>query len=297
MQEFVPLGPVSTDTALIGFLASEHFRKDSLSAMKKTDSALAPVSRHDIFVFAKEKKDATIFVPSFLSGHSLQPGPGPVHAKKDHVPGWIHGTLLLILMLAAFLNWRYFSRLRTLFSAFLLNRFIVQLTREENVYFNRVTLLLSVMYLLITGLFSTLAIFHLGIKLPFEISPVLLFPAFCGGLFLLFLFKIIVVKTAGAIFAQERSANEYAFSIILYNQMASLFLIPILFCIVYFESVDPTYLAWIGSGMLVLFYLFRLLRVVTGGFASPSVSLSYLFLYLCTLEILPVAITLKVIMA
>lgn len=296
MRDSLPLGPVETDSLIWSQVALHKFEKDSAIASQRADSFFLEVNSKQIHPFQKmERIPPPQLVPSLFKNHQLQATSFGTTKTAASSEGWLSVIMLGILMVVTLLNWRYFSRIKTLFNAFLLNRFIGQLIREENIFINRVNILLSGLYLMVVGTFSYCCINYFKIKLPVEVDSFPLFLLLCTGLFVLFLVKILVVRISGSIFALSKSSLEYSFSILLYNQMASVFLIPILLLVMYVELINPYPLFLSGIGLLVFFYLFRLFRVITGGLASPSVSLYYLFLYLCTLEFLPVAITIKII--
>jgi hypothetical protein len=62
------------------------------------------------------------------------------------------------------------------------------------------------------------------------------------------------------------------------------------------KDVSPEVFIYSGGSVFVLLLLIRVLRGVLIGFNSIRVSKFYLFLYLCTLEILPFVIMAKLFM-
>lgn len=296
MQGSLPLGPVESDTAHWEQVALIRFRKDSTLARKKCDSLFAPVSEKQFYPFDKIPPPKSLeSVPSFLAPHQLHPSDYGKIRPSQGMETWVSVILVVSLLIASLIRWRYFNRVKTLADAFFLNRFVSQIVREENVFLNRVNLLLSILYILIVSLFSYLSMNVLGIHLIPSLSPLQLFFLIGAALTGIFVVKMLVILISGFIFDQSRAAAEYVFSIFLYNQMAAIMLIPILVALLYTQLADPYYLVLAGAALLVFFYLFRLFRIVTGGLASPSVSVYYLFLYLCTLEILPAAVALKLV--
>ncbi|MCC7302637.1 MAG: DUF4271 domain-containing protein [Bacteroidia bacterium] len=294
MQDSTALGPVESDTLIWESVALRKFRKDSTLARKKCDSLFAASGMKEFCPAGTTPNSVTYEIaPSLFAAHALRPDHFGTVKHADRGEGWLSGILLTILLLAAILNWRYFNRVKTLADAFVLNRFVSQLVREENVFLNRVNLLLSLLYLLTAGAFAQISLGVLGIDLFPGMAPGLLFMLLCGGLVAGFSIKMLIIMTSGFIFDQPRAATEYTFSIFLYNQMAALLLIPILAGLLYISAIDPYVLVITGIGLLTAFYLFRLFRVVSGSLATPTVSGYYLFLYLCTLEILPAAMAVK----
>jgi len=67
-------------------------------------------------------------------------------------------------------------------------------------------------------------------------------------------------------------------------------------CLAFFRQVSPSVFIYAGYAIIGGFLAVRLIRGLAIGFNSSRVSKFYLFLYLCTLEILPFIVLVKLIM-
>ncbi len=112
-----------------------------------------------------------------------------------------------------------------------------------------------------------------------------LFLVFAFIISILFVFKIFIEKTLSLIFNSAKAFKSYFSDHLYMIGVSGLFQLP--FIVIYVYSQMIIFL-WISIGILVLFWLFRLFRGVIIGYNQSQFSKSYIFLYLCSLEILPI---------
>ena len=109
-----------------------------------------------------------------------------------------------------------------------------------------------------------------------------------------FLFKKLIYWALGLLFESDNETQEYLFNMDNFNKIAGLFLFPVVSLIAFnpFKTIGFTVV--LGVFVLVVFYLLLIQR----GFnilLRKHFSLLYLFLYLCTLEFLPLLLIYKVV--
>ena len=104
--------------------------------------------------------------------------------------------------------------------------------------------------------------------------------------------KYLLIRWIGHLFQQLYLFEEVIFISFLYEQVAGLILFPVLVLSIYapFESLKCLQ---IGFLLLVLFLLLKWFRMLYLGFFKSSFSKTHLFIYLCILEILPLAVIIK----
>ena len=95
------------------------------------------------------------------------------------------------------------------------------------------------------------------------------------------------------VFDKPLLANEYTFTIFLVNQMAGIAFIPVIIFIAYGNSFLAHAFIHIGIFLMILAFAVRLWKGTVAALSGSGTTLFYLFLYLCTLEILPLLIGLK----
>jgi len=101
-----------------------------------------------------------------------------------------------------------------------------------------------------------------------------------------FIAKRIIFYLVGILTESKREVQEYLFSISVFNRVLGLFLLPVSATIAFVPVSQVQPLLLIGLGIIVIFYLLSLIRG-SKIFLKKQYSISYLILYLCTLEFLP----------
>ncbi len=227
---------------------------------------------------------------SLFTGHLLKPE--SINRIQSHIVSedWIVVVLLSSVILATYIRFIFRKRLNQIFKSFLSERFVNQLNREGNLFSERISIPLFINYLLVFPLFFYMInknlypfIINAGIKLYIEI---ILF------IFLMYISKIIFIRFTGFIFNTGKEATEHLLIIFIFNQIIGLILLPLLVFIIY-SDFNP----WLfyASIVFVLFvYIFRIFRIAFFGLSNSRFSKFYLFLYLCTVEILPLSILAKI---
>ena len=229
--------------------------------------------------------------PSLFKDHLLEsrnPKPQIHYTNYDY---WVAGILFLSFVLFV---WMYVSnrkRLNQLIKGFYINRFANQLSRDEYSISSRMSFLLSLMFLFVMTLFIGQVASYYGFKMPK--SEVLFYSSVIIGLILIYLVKIMLIRIFGSVFKMEKEASEYAMSVSLFTNVLGLFMLPVVMCLAFVKQVPSVTFIYTGTTIILGFFCVRLVRGLAIGFNSPRVSKFYLFLYLCTLELLPFIIALK----
>jgi hypothetical protein len=254
-------------------------------------------------VITPAQKDTSALGPenSFFQGHELPvKGSHELIARKKGLDGFYSAMLLIafvIFIVARVFSPRKFSQF---FAAFIKPQAMSQLLREEYAFTNRTTILLLSLYAVIIPLFgfklctyltdgSFLSTFSTGqVLLVFLISV-----GFISGIYV---GKIIVIRFLAFAFGLKSSGSEYIYTILLFNKIAGLIMAPIVLLLAFARQLNPAFLVYLGLLFLGILLVYRILRLIQIGLSSAGVSILYLFLYLCTLEILPFVVLIKLFM-
>jgi hypothetical protein len=119
-----------------------------------------------------------------------------------------------------------------------------------------------------------------------------LYLIFALGIGLLFFAKTILEKGLSIIFNTSKTFEIYFSDHLFLLGLSSLIQAPLLVIYIYSEN---TLFLWLSFHILLLLWFFRLFRSSIIGFKHSSFSKFYIFLYLCSLEILPLVIGYKMI--
>ena len=227
-------------------------------------------------------------------GPFLQTGPekfiiDPLN-ETLHQQHWVFWLIFLGFALLALTRYYYLKRLRLLFSSVLKRSATLQLIRESPVYAHQSFIPLFFIYVI-----SFIVMTHLVMEI---VNPGFsgkinnaTFYLKTGGFYLLaFLVKIIFIYLISIIFRNRETGSEYIQTIVIFNLALGIILLPLLLLISY---TYPEIFMYITAGVALMVMLLRLIRGVAIGLSDTKYSMYHLFLYLCTLEILPIVFAAK----
>lgn len=197
-------------------------------------------------------------------------------------------AVLLVGVVKAFSNNRYRLGLKALFNYSVAQEII----REEQVFFHRSNIFLTIAHALTLSLFLY-QLKELLLSKKGDVSGFSGFLIILSAVFVLYMLKYILSKILLFIFNNTSASTEYTFNISLYNNLLGVLLIPIL-CISYF-TIFPFYelVFYIVIPVAILVFVLRLIRLFTIG-KSIGLLYVYIFLYICTLEILPLVVLFRI---
>lgn len=271
----------------------------------RSDSAVAakPVQRppgfrfsdNDSLLFANEPIAVPGYVPRIFQDHLLQAKGSAPESFYRRTPDWF--TLCLVIVVIAFTWIRvfYFKIFRQLFNAFFSNSITNQIVRDENILVQRASILMSFIFYMTSALFLYQVIDFFGWSPSFLSDGFLRFLIICLSIAFTYSFKMVLLKALGEIFGIDKPVATYIFNIFLINNMLGLMLIPVVVGIAYVATVSTTWVVWAGVVMVIIGFIYRLVRAFTIWLTLSGVSYFYLILYFCTLEIAPLVILIKLV--
>ncbi len=200
-------------------------------------------------------------------------------------PDWLVGVLLLSFLLFASVRLIFNKYLSQLIQSTINYSTFLRSFRER--YFNlfHASFRLDLVFSLIMGLFSYQ--FLNAYKINLGASKSYYTYLICLGIVIgYFISKKIVYYIIGILTESKPEVQEYLFSMTVYNRVLGLFLMPVTATIAFVPLTQVEPILYAGLAIVAIFYLMSLIR---GGkiFLKKHFSISYLILYLCTLEFLP----------
>jgi hypothetical protein len=252
-------------------------------------------SSHDT---AAEMESIVFPVPpvrtSFFTTHLLKAGEIDPSSFKKFQPDWIFLLFLIAFGLLAWIQASYSKRLRQILLAPYSKRFLNQLVRDGNIIKERISVALLIVYVIGISLLlyemNILLLHHTGVP----VSGLPLFLWIVVGLLAYWFVKLLMVFSLGIIFRTYQATREYILNIFILIFVSGIILLPLLVLTVYLES---TFLLYICLFFFVLLFIFRFIRGFFIGISVSRFSYMLLFVYLCSLEILPVILVAKLILS
>lgn len=203
---------------------------------------------------------------------------------------WIHALMFVSFTMLVLLRVFDFRRLVLLVQGFVRASSVAQTYREESALTSRVSIFLLLNFLLMGALFIWQTC---GVIFPNHPDPSLVL-WIALAILIAYIVKIIGVRILGFIFEMREAAQEYMYNIVLFNKIVGLILFPVTLCLAYARQLPPMWLVVIGLSIWGLALVYRFVRLSWIGLSVRGVSFSYIILYLCTLEILPLIVIIKV---
>ena len=209
-------------------------------------------------------------------------------------PDWLVGVLVLAFFLFATVRLIFNKYLSQLVKATINYSTFTRVFREK--YFNlfHASFRLDVIFNLIMALFGYQLLS--SYKINFGISSSFYVYLICLGIVIgYFIVKKVLYGLIGIMTESKREVSEYLFSITIFNRVLGLFLLPVTAIIAFVPIYQPELLIYTGIGIIIIFYLLLLARGVKI-FLRKHFSISYLILYLCTLEFLPLLLVYNILL-
>ncbi len=202
---------------------------------------------------------------------------------------WFISTIILHLLIFSMIKLRYSRLMSDMFAGFFRYRYIQKIYEMKNSSYNLAYFLMNILFMTTIPLF----LFQLAIfKGYIEYVDNYIYTFMIIAVMLFFAIRITLTYFIGVIFKGIKEAKEYNFNLLMHFKVAGLVIFPLTICIPYiFSYVVPT-LITIGVIIILLAYISGIFRGIKILY-QKHVSVFYMILYLCALEIVPVIILLK----
>ena len=194
-------------------------------------------------------------------------------------PNWVFLLFLFILAYLAFLKFNFPNLFALAIKSFYNQKYSNQFLREETNFKNK---------------FYHLPVFILSLGLFFCYNK-LSFIFYLKIIFLItlyFLVKYILLISVGYIFEKNYLFEEIIFHSFIYEKVAGIFLFPLIL-IFYYGSFDNLVVYYLINIFLILILNYKWIRLLYLSFFNSSLHKAHIIIYLCTFEILPLVILIK----
>ncbi len=208
----------------------------------------------------------------------------PVREKNIFNTDWVTILFVLALILFASIRGSYSKYIGYLFQSLVSYSTSFRLFREKNYSISHAAFRLDLIFYFTFSLFlyQVVEVFQLELVndnlLFFAVSIVVV-----TGYFIL---KKMAYYFIGLVFESVSETNEYLFNLDNFNRTVGIVLFPVVVLINYYPYENPVFMVVAGIFIVTVFYAFLLQRGILI-LLRKQFSIFYLFLYLCTLEFLP----------
>jgi hypothetical protein len=203
-------------------------------------------------------------------------------------------TLLVLMVIVTLIFTIFRSVISASYRGFLNDNILGQLHRDQRGIASFPFQILYLLFFVNLGTFVFLILRHFGISLSESNLYGLLFCI--GGVSLVFLLKHILLKIVSGIFPIQKEIGVYSFTIIVFNIILGIALLPFIIFISYGTEELISSIMYGSFALIGIFYIFRSLRVLFIGNRFLAYHKFHFLLYICTVEIVPLLILLKVLL-
>ena len=221
------------------------------------------------------------------------------YPKMEFIDKSVSTEWILYISIAILISFAWVNIIYTRFTGKLFNScFNFQLSQKvykgPNQVQKRVSNFFGLVYYLSGGIFLFLILDFFDLSF-FNYKTFQTYLIYSGFLLSLSILRILLYKGTALFFNQNKIFNEALFHNFLYNKILGIVFVPFNLLIAY--TLDVTQLMVVVISLITVFGIFilRIIRALIFINKTP-VSFFYFILYLCTLEILPVWVIIKLIL-
>jgi hypothetical protein len=197
--------------------------------------------------------------------------------------------LMFCLVVGAVIYFARYKRISQVFKAFYLPHFTNQLVREGLVQRE-----FFVLPLLLINYVSMAMLINKFLNLFFGIDTnIRFFLLILGVLIALSVVRTLIINLAKWTFRTYKETSEYNTNHMIFSIVIGMFLVPSVFLIYYLQHPFSEFLLYFVLIITALLIIYRTFRSFLIGMSSERHYLYYFILYLCTIEILPLVVTVK----
>lgn len=201
---------------------------------------------------------------------------------------WVFLMITISLAGMAWIRVSFPKRLEEFSTAFISNRFINQITREENPFLNLSMVMLYITYLI------NMSIFIYFVNSNYEFNEFLTNGIKSGLIIMVLLFtfdslKLFFYWYSAFVFKTEPQTSTHVLLLML-NRGALGLILALLNLLIAYSGLNQTLLIITSISLMAGFFVYRLIKSVPAYQKQGSFPLHYFILYICTLEISPLLI-------
>lgn len=216
----------------------------------------------------------------------------PAHKVNSFNTDWLTILMFVALALLASVRFTFANYVSSLFQSVVNYSTSSRMFRERNYSILSGAFRLDVLYYTIFSVFilQILGFFSIGNQRP----GIFYYGKILGLVILYFVLKKFLYKLLGIIFKGIPETSEFIFNIDNFNRVTGIILIPVVALLAFYPYQYMFVIVIAGIATVFGLYFILLVRGISI-LLRKQFSILYLFLYLCTLEFLPLLLIFKVV--
>ncbi len=211
--------------------------------------------------------------------------------KKELYQQFLFFTIVTMLVMLTLTMTIFRIFIGKLWQAFLNDNLLSQLLREQSAGVRVGNLILYTMFLINASIFTFIALKYFNIKIAESNFGTLMLCI--SGISAFYATKHLMLSSVRYIFPIEKEVGRYNFTIIVFNIIAGIFLVPLILFAAYAPENVRVGFIYLTIGLLVALLAFRGLRGLLIANRFFAWHKFHFFLYLCAVEIAPLLVIIK----
>ena len=216
----------------------------------------------------------------------------PYREKVNNNTDWLTIVLLLGLVLFASVKNSFSKYLKHLMQSIFNYSTAHRMFQEKNNSIFHASLRLEIFHYIIVSVFLYQLAVHY--RLEFQFDKFSLFLMCLALLVVYYATKIVLYRFWGLLIERQPEINEYLFNMSNFNRIVGIFIFPVTAFIAFNPFKNNEIVIITGSLLLLGFYVLLIWRGIEI-LLKKQFPISYMFLYLCTLEFLPLLLIYKLV--
>ena len=232
-------------------------------------------------VYKSHELRTSMFTPHQLHATMLKPKPKSLSGSNSV---WLFGIILFVLIMFAILRTNYYKKLQQLFKSFAVFNYFNQLVREENLFRERYSYNLAIIFFINLSIFIFCSCFFFSKNEFYGLQGIIFFVSILLFLVLWILIKLLLIRFAGFLFKSGKEASEHTANLFMLIHITGLAFLPLTI----FAAFNFSWILFvIGFSIFALLYAYYFIRTAMIQSANSNFSVLNFFLYLCAFEIIP----------
>jgi len=206
----------------------------------------------------------------------------------DYQPAWLFLYLMVLLGFFAWIRVYYGNIYAHTVQASTNFKVAARMFKDKSLLQNQLDNVLYASY------FLSLAYLLLFLEVkagmfPYRLQGILLYLFNLALLMGVFLTRVVVMNLLGSLFNHLALFREYLYHTFIFNKLIGISILPLLLFVLYTRGVLQTVFIWITFSTLGVVLVMRIIRGIEFSF-KKDISIFYMFLYLCALELVPLVL-------
>ncbi|MCD4697792.1 MAG: DUF4271 domain-containing protein [Bacteroidales bacterium] len=231
----------------------------------------------------------SILIPNLNEAQNIKPI--PIQTGRHD---WLAGHILISLIFIAWANIYFNKRLKQVFKSFFSQRYQHMMTREGNLFKERISIALFLIFIISYSILIFLGVTRFIDPTLISFTGFKLYALILLSVLIVWIVKNLLLTLVGITFKNRLILESYLLTNFVFNVVSAIFLLPLL---IFANFLPSDQLITISVFFVLSVFIYRILRQFFTSLNYKKFSWFNRILYLCTFEITPLLVLIKLIIS